>query len=83
MRNCDLFDTSMHHDAHEFLNYLLNQVGEDLVGLHAKGAKKTNGGSHESTAPAAAPPTYVHELFQGLLTNETQCLTCKTVRAPF
>ena len=64
-RNCDLFDSSMHHDAHEFLNFLLNQVGEDL----------TAGKSTGSTATSS----YVHLLFQGVLTNETRCLACETV----
>ena len=64
-RNCDLFDSSMHHGAHEFLNFLLNQVGEDL----------TAGKSTGSTATSS----YVHLLFQGVLTNETRCLACETV----
>ena len=26
-------------------------------------------------------PTWVHEIFQGMLTNETRCLCCETVRS--
>ena len=25
--------------------------------------------------------TWIHEIFQGVLTNETQCLSCETVRS--
>ena len=27
------------------------------------------------------PPTWIHALFEGVLTNETKCLCCETVRA--
>jgi hypothetical protein len=26
-------------------------------------------------------PTWIHEIFQGALTNETKCLCCETVRS--
>ena len=26
-------------------------------------------------------PTWIHEIFQGALTNETRCLCCETVRS--
>ncbi|KAH8914048.1 cysteine proteinase, partial [Atractiella rhizophila] len=53
----ELFRSTMHQDAHEFLNYLLNTVAEEVE-------------KHE---------TWVHSLFEGVLTNETRCLTCETV----
>jgi hypothetical protein len=28
-----------------------------------------------------SPKTWVHRLFEGVLTNETRCLTCETVRS--
>jgi ubiquitin carboxyl-terminal hydrolase 12/46 len=32
-------------------------------------------------APTPQPePTWVHEIFQGILTSETRCLNCETVR---
>ncbi|KAI3624437.1 creB [Malassezia furfur] len=82
MRNCDLFDMSMHHDAHEFLNFTLNQVGEDLEALHApaRGAGSVGSGSAPATrGDDDTQRTYVHDLFQGVLTNETKCLTCENV----
>ena len=33
----------------------------------------------ESGDPAT--PTWVHEIFQGVLVNETRCLSCETVRS--
>lgn len=77
MRKSDLFDTSMHHDAHEFLNFTLNQIGEDLSALHAKQDGRAPSASADDTQH-----TYVHDLFQGVLTNETKCLTCENVRVP-
>lgn len=82
MRNCDLFDTSMHHDAHEFLNFTLNQVGEDLEALHAPARGAGSVGSDSAPATRGdddTQRTYVHDLFQGVLTNETKCLTCENV----
>lgn len=88
MRNCDLFDSSMHHDAHEFLNYILNQTGEDLSAIRAKRGKAQSprgaiGPAQDAFSASAADDTqktYVYHLFQGILTNETRCLTCETVR---
>lgn len=88
MRNCDLFDSSMHHDAHEFLNYILNQTGEDLSAIRAKRGKAQSprgaiGPAQDAFSASAiddTQKTYVYHLFQGILTNETRCLTCETVR---
>ncbi|KDQ18204.1 hypothetical protein BOTBODRAFT_104879, partial [Botryobasidium botryosum FD-172 SS1] len=57
----EVFRSSMHQDAHEFLNFLLNKVVEDLEGEFA------------------SPHTLVHDIFEGVLTNETRCLTCEIV----
>ncbi|WFD06751.1 ubiquitinyl hydrolase 1 [Malassezia vespertilionis] len=77
-RNCDLFDSSMHHDAHEFLIFTLNRIGEDLAAQ-----TKQNKGERAAGTPSvdkdAVPRTYVHRLFQGILTNETRCLTCESI----
>ncbi|MEW5306345.1 MAG: hypothetical protein WDW36_008814 [Sanguina aurantia] len=67
----ELFRSYMHQDAHEFLNYLLNQVVETLESeAKAKGAV----GSPESPIV-----TWGHDTFQGKLVNETRCLHCETV----
>mmetsp|Transcript_7686 Transcript_7686/g.21025 ORF Transcript_7686/g.21025 Transcript_7686/m.21025 type:complete len:396 (+) Transcript_7686:123-1310(+) len=78
----ELFRSNMHQDAHEFLNYLLNESTEILEG-------RKKGASPNHAAPAAADggaaddkkkaKTWVHTIFEGTLTNETKCLTCETV----
>lgn len=75
----------MQQDAHEFLNYLLNTIA-DLLQEERK-QEKTNGrlangtlDSQNNNSNATPAPTWVHEIFQGTLTNETRCLTCETVR---
>ncbi|CAL8463689.1 g3223 [Coccomyxa elongata] len=101
-RDNELFRSYMHQDAHEFLNYLLNECSE-LLEKEAKARKERESASgyvSPSSAPAeqqqadgplvqpeaasssqsqAPPATWVHELFQGTLVNETKCLECETV----
>jgi hypothetical protein len=65
-------DTSQ--DAHELLNYLLNQ-GAEILEEQIKG---------EHSAKGLPPPqtpivTWIHDIFQGTLVNETRCLHCETV----
>ncbi|KAI8593350.1 hypothetical protein BDZ88DRAFT_139536 [Geranomyces variabilis] len=109
-----LFRSTMHQDAHEMLNYLLNAIAEILLRqtreeeekLHYQlnGGLQIPNGANQPRAPSpldavgkangyniprfladpqrpAPPPrpSWVHELFEGLLTNETKCLTCETV----
>ena len=91
----EMFRTSMHQDAHEFLNLLLNEVVAN-VEANAKqieADKATNGfaeGDSFEKALASAMPTtdgsrsngntgWVHDLFEGTLTSETRCLTCENV----
>ncbi|KAJ3184301.1 hypothetical protein HDU87_005148 [Geranomyces variabilis] len=109
-----LFRSTMHQDAHEMLNYLLNAIAEILLRqtreeedkLHHQlyGGLQIPNGANQPRAPSpldavgkangyniprfladpqrpAPPPrpSWVHELFEGLLTNETKCLTCETV----
>ncbi|GAA95799.1 uncharacterized protein L969DRAFT_49782 [Mixia osmundae IAM 14324] len=71
-RENELFRSTMHQDAHEFLNYLINTVSED-VEERAKGFTRPDG------ELANRSSTFIHSLFAGLLTNETRCLTCETV----
>lgn len=93
-----LFDTTMHQDAHEMLNFVLNKVGEDLIEADkAKhrtkmqsrnpylnmrtGSEKAIDAQRKSNIMEVGPngKTCVHRLFEGVLTNETRCLTCETV----
>ncbi|CAJ2667850.1 ubiquitin carboxyl-terminal hydrolase 4-like [Trifolium pratense] len=91
----ELFRSYMHQDAHEFLNYLLNEL-VDILEKEAQVAKDdqetllpsekiANGPKKNGLANGAKkePPlaTWVHKNFQGILTNETRCLQCETVTA--
>ncbi|PNW81539.1 hypothetical protein CHLRE_06g250750v5 [Chlamydomonas reinhardtii] len=74
-RDNELFRGHMHQDAHEFLNYLLNCSCE-LLEQEAKAAGGGGGGGGGSSQPIT---TWVHDIFQGKLVNETRCLHCETV----
>ena len=100
-RENELFRSTMHQDAHEFLNYLLNAIAEEVEkAMKAKapqiapplGKPFAKSGRIRCfakeilplrceciTGPATTPSTWVHRLFEGVLTNETRCLTCETV----
>ncbi|KAK9815432.1 hypothetical protein WJX72_003636 [[Myrmecia] bisecta] len=91
-RDNELFRSYMHQDAHEFLNFLLNEVSEILEKEAAAKQQSTPPGlvnglsngngyaQHSAAANGKAPvKTWVHELFQGKLVNETRCLQCETV----
>ncbi|XP_048453617.1 ubiquitin carboxyl-terminal hydrolase 12-like isoform X4 [Rhincodon typus] len=80
----ELFDNYMQQDAHEFLNYLLNTIADILQ--EEKKQEKQNGQLHNGcisddngNGNDVPEPTWVHEMFQGTLTNETRCLNCETV----
>ncbi|CUA67443.1 ubiquitin carboxyl-terminal hydrolase 12/46 [Rhizoctonia solani] len=78
----ELFRSNMHQDAHEFLNYLLNSIVEDLTLELKAGPLEDLSKSVASTSSASnlSPHlTLVHDLFEGTLTSETRCLTCETV----
>ncbi|GIJ81788.1 ubiquitin carboxyl-terminal hydrolase 46 [Aspergillus pseudoviridinutans] len=89
-RDHEMFRTAMHQDAHEFLNLLLNEV---VANVEAEASKQpflekslpapetTDSGDQSSSSGSKTPNTtrWVHELFEGLLTSETQCLTCEKV----
>ncbi|GFR43192.1 hypothetical protein Agub_g4184 [Astrephomene gubernaculifera] len=80
-RDNELFRGHMHQDAHEFLNYLLNQSCE----LLEQEARQQEGGRGQAVGAAGSGgqqqpiTTWVHEIFQGKLVNETRCLHCETV----
>lgn len=68
------FDNYMQQDAHECLNYLLNTVA-DILTAEKKGAQELD----NNVVHTKPDPTWVHEIFQGTLTNETRCLNCESV----
>jgi len=60
------YNNFLQQDAHEFLNFLLNTVADLLR-------------SEEADDGTTEKPTWVQEIFEGIITNETRCLTCETV----
>ncbi|KAE7998074.1 hypothetical protein FH972_002652 [Carpinus fangiana] len=89
----ELFRSYMHQDAHEFLNFLLNEL-VDILEKEGQAAKSDPEASSPSDKTANGPKnalanghqkdplvTWVHKNFQGILTNETRCLRCETVTA--
>lgn len=91
-RENELFRSSMHQDAHEFLNYVLNQVVEHVDAYHREhggaiepssdhhtDAGLANGGDADAMTTKVDPSKWVHSLFEGTLSSETKCLTCENV----
>lgn len=81
-RENELFRTSMHQDAHEFFNLLLNEVIEHVDRfLSNNNLGMSNGETRSSSASTVSSSNghWVHDLFEGLLTSETKCLTCENV----
>ncbi|KAK4236288.1 hypothetical protein C8A03DRAFT_17039 [Achaetomium macrosporum] len=91
-RNNEMFRNSMHQDAHEFYGIVLNDVianveanGKRMQEL-AESRRKDDPSQpaetlskSDSTAATRAPGTgWVHDIFEGVLTSETRCLTCET-----
>ena len=92
-RENEMFRTSMHQDAHEFLNLLLNEVVAN-VEAHSRRQEMnlldinkrpsdflpTMMTSTLEAQSVSKPPSaagWVHELFEGTLVSETKCLTCE------
>ncbi|KAF3837381.1 hypothetical protein F7725_004845 [Dissostichus mawsoni] len=79
------------NDAHEFLNYLLNTIADLLQEEKSQerqqngklvqngGGGGSEGGGGEGEGVKETQQTWVHEIFQGTLTNETRCLNCEAV----
>ncbi|AQZ10837.1 UBP13 (YBL067C) and UBP9 (YER098W) [Zygosaccharomyces parabailii] len=61
-----LFNTMMHQDAHEFLNFLLNELSDYLE-------KDMQSRNQEYGY------NFVKYLFQGTLTNRVKCFTCDNI----
>ncbi len=92
-RNNEMFRNSMHQDAHEFYGIVLNDVianveanGKRMQELAEKRSKNDSSQPTDTALSktnksfgARAPGTgWVHDIFEGVLTSETRCLTCET-----
>jgi len=89
----DLFCNSEHQDAHEFMQFLLNDIVDHVKKRlrrqhdsdrerqrqqnHGNHASILNG-YHEETEEEE-PRTWVHDIFQGYLVNQIKCLCCENV----
>lgn len=60
-----LFDNDDHHDSHEFLTWLLNQIHEEIVASMPE--KPKDGGQ-----------SFVTECFEGKLASKTACFGCES-----
>ncbi|KAM5445505.1 putative ubiquitinyl hydrolase 1 [Microsporum audouinii] len=92
-RENEMFRTAMHQDAHEFLNLLLNEVVSNVEAEARRTSMLEADGDSESSTPTSTSVAttlatsvgaktpyntrWVHELFEGKLTSETECLTCE------
>jgi len=72
----EVFDNYMQQDAHELLNYLLNTIADLLT---AEKAEQQQNGCESKQGATCENKTWVHEIFQGTLTNETRCLNCESL----
>lgn len=89
--NNEVFRSPAHQDAHEFLNLVLNDVVDNVELFSRKHPLPAleNEAPPESTdmvtfaegtkaaAPVVLDTNWVHDIFEGLLTSETRCLTCE------
>lgn len=89
-REHEMFRTAMHQDAHEFLNLLLNEVVSNVEAEATKQnfaekalppTESADSLGMTTSSGSKSPNTtrWVHELFEGILTSETKCLTCEKV----
>jgi ubiquitin C-terminal hydrolase len=81
----EVFRAAIHHDAHEFLIYLLNSIADNLLRQQNLITKLQNVvdsiQAEKETIPSndSKPKTWVHELFEGIISSETKCLTCENI----
>ncbi|XP_065174820.1 ubiquitin carboxyl-terminal hydrolase 12-like [Sycon ciliatum] len=68
------FESYTQQDAQELFNYLINTFADLL-----EGEKKARL-EEDPSCGAGSEVNWVHEIFQGTLTNETKCMTCEMVK---
>ncbi|CAH0019465.1 unnamed protein product [Clonostachys rhizophaga] len=93
-RDNEMFRNSMHQDAHEFYGLVLNdvianveanahkfkaQLGTQENGLAQSVENALGSAMAKHINGVTTPGTgWVHDIFEGVLTSETKCLTCET-----
>ncbi|CAI4061309.1 hypothetical protein SUVZ_05G1790 [Saccharomyces uvarum] len=68
-----LFNTMMQQDAHEFLNFLLNDSSE-YIECHTSSVNTVPQENMNDTSN-----NFITDLFKGTLTNRIKCLTCDNI----
>ncbi|CAI1803774.1 hypothetical protein SEUBUCD646_0B00560 [Saccharomyces eubayanus] len=71
-----LFNTTMHQDAHEFFNFLLNELSEYI---ERENQNMANSNSINNSCGLNKTANFINNLFQGTLTNQIKCLTCDNI----
>lgn len=71
----ELFSGMDQHDAQEFLNYVLNTISDELK----QGIKQGGSNLNEDNSDNKPCRSFVQDLFEGTLLNETKCLICETI----
>lgn len=75
-----MFQSSEHHDAHEFFNFLVNDIAESLIKKASYEKRKyLTTFKPSSPSPSVRPRTWIHQLFEGTLACETRCRRCDNV----
>jgi ubiquitin carboxyl-terminal hydrolase 9/13 len=92
-RNNEMFRNQMHQDAHEFYGIVLNDVIANVEAnarrMQGLAESKNKSGSPQpidtalsradgSRGARSSGTGWVHDIFEGVLTSETRCLTCET-----
>lgn len=90
----DLFCNAEHQDAHEFMQFLLNDIAETLKarvvrqrardkqrlqGQQSPSSGNLGGAPDEEEQAEEEPRTWIHDIFQGYLVNQMKCLCCENV----
>lgn len=78
-RENEMFRGMSQQDAHEFLGWVLNKVAEDVEVVD----RSLRAVGKEVSWQKGYGKTFVQNLFEGVLTNETRCLSCESVRCFF
>ncbi|KAG7169944.1 Ubiquitin carboxyl-terminal hydrolase 12-like, partial [Homarus americanus] len=78
------FDNYMQQDAHEFFVQLIDSINETIIGRESDqqaglGGQQDSGGGGGNNQQQ--DNTWVHEIFQAVVTRELKCLNCEAVRS--
>lgn len=70
----------MQQDAHELFNFLINDIAETLLKQKQHVMDELLKAHPDKKFDETITKTcWIHDLFQGLFTNETKCLNCESI----